>query len=177
MNAMRPTVPLLLLAAAVGAMIAGCEAGSGTANDFRLETLNHGRFYLNRHRGRPVVLVFWTTWCITCKQELTYLNDLRREFAEDELTLASVCVDPENIDLARRITEDLALGYPVLLDEMMKDGSTRVAGTFGVRSFPTTVILDAGGKIAWSCEGFGPTDKSAIGRQIDRLLAAKATRP
>ena len=176
MNAMRPTVPLLLLAAAVGAMIAGCESGSGTANDFRLETLDHGRFYLNRHRGRPVVLVFWATWCTTCKQELTYLNDLRNEFAEDELTLASVCVDPENIDLARRITEDLTLGYPVLLDDMMKDGSMRVADTFDVRSFPTTVIIDAGGEVAWSCEGFGPTDKSAIGRQIDRLLA-KAARP
>ena len=37
------------------------------AGDFRLKTLDHGRFYLNEHRGKIVVLVFWSTDCKYCK--------------------------------------------------------------------------------------------------------------
>ena len=67
----------------LGVLLSGCGADSDKvgpgdiAKDFRLDTLTHKRFYLNQHKDKVVVLVFWTTWCSICKTELVELKSLR----------------------------------------------------------------------------------------------------
>jgi len=73
------------------------------ADDFRLNTLSHERFYLNQHRGRVVLLVFWTTWCSQCKKELSGLNNLLKDIPGDSLVVAAVCSDPENMNELKSI--------------------------------------------------------------------------
>ncbi len=167
---MRPKVFLSLAAAA----LLGCSRGAPgrparstgkAAPDFRLDTLSHGRFYLNAQRGRAVVLVFWWTTCQACKQEMVALKGLRDELGPRGVVVASVCTDPEDLGEVRRIVGDLGVGYPVLLD---RGGG--VAGKYGVRAVPTTVVVDPKGRMRLVREGYSPALMRQLRRTVEGLL-------
>ena len=115
----------------------------------KLDTLEHGRFYLQEQRGKPVVLVFWDTSCQICKRELVEVEALRATIGPEKVAVAGVCQDPENIDLARALVQGLGLGFPTLLDQ-----EGRVSKAYGVSGFPTTIVISPTGKIGFVREGY-----------------------
>ena len=135
------------------------------ALDFRLETLDHDRFYLNQQRGRVVVLIFWTTTCLHCKEEMIALESLRKEFEQEALTVAGVCSDPENLDTARRIVERLEIGFPTLLD---REG--RVSKLYEVGAFPTTVLIGPSGQTDLNRAGYDEGMMRQIRDRVESLL-------
>ena len=137
------------------------------AKDFRLDTLSHERFYLNEHKGKVVVLVFWTTWCSVCKGELVELNTIKDVSMNGDLVVAGICSDPENIDTLKEVTETLKIEYPVLLDK----GQT-VTGKYKVSAFPTTIIIDQKGIVSFIREGYNPAIASQLKTKISSLLVS-----
>lgn len=140
------------------------------AKDFRLDTLRHERFYLNEHRDKVVVLVFWTTWCVICKGELVELNALKNMDENADLVVAAICSDPEEINAAKQIAESLNLDYPVLLDK----GQT-VTGKYRVSTFPTTVIVDQKGAVSFIREGYDSVIANQVKTKIASLLVSDAS--
>lgn len=152
-------IPVLLLA------VAGCRTEPSpdprtTIHDFRLPTLTHDRFYLNQHRGKTILIAFWATYCLPCKTELIDMNSLHRTFPKERITVAAVCIDPENINEVKRIAASLKPGYPVLLDHR-----AALFKSLGLRVTPTTMLIDPGGGIAWVREGYD--------RQVHKQLTAR----
>ena len=137
------------------------------APDFRLETLDKKRFYLNEQRGKVVVLVFWTTTCSVCKGEMVELKELDRDLRSQGAVVAAVCADPEDLDAVRRIAEGLGLGYPVLLDRR-----GQVSADYGVRVFPTTVVVGPAGRVRLRREGYGPPVARQVRGRAESLLEA-----
>ena len=129
-----------------------------------LETLTHERFYLNQQRGKVVLLVFWDTACKVCKQEMIELESLRRHLGPRRLVLASVCADPENMDAVHRVTRGLHIGYPTLLDR-----GGRVTRSFGVSSFPTTIIVTPQGRVGFVRVGRTGPLMEQVRRKIECL--------
>lgn len=133
------------------------------AKDFRLETLTHERFYLNQHKDKVVVLVFWTTWCTICKTELVELKSFKNMSESGNLVVAGICSDPENINEVKQLAKNLKIDYPVLLDK----GQT-VTDRYRISSFPTTVIIDQKGVVSFIREGYN----SAIANQVKSKVAS-----
>jgi peroxiredoxin len=140
----------------------GAGEGGAAIGDFRLDTIAHDRFYLSQHRGRVVMLVFWATDCRECIKELGVLNPLRKALPSDRLTIASVCIDPNNITDVRRIVADLQLDIPVLLDR-----NAELKTRFGLRGVPSTVLIGPDSRIASVHYGYSP----ALFRQVQNTLA------
>jgi peroxiredoxin len=115
----------------------------------KLETLDHGRFYLHDQRGKPVVLVFWDTSCQICKRELVEVESMRSTMGPETVVVAGVCQDPENVDLARALVQGLGLGFPTLLDQ-----EGRVSKAYGVNGFPTTIVISPAGTVGFVREGY-----------------------
>lgn len=113
-------------------------------------------------RGRPVVLNFWATWCAPCRVEMPALQRASERYAGEGLTILAV----NAMEPAGRVTEfmdELGLTFPAVLDP---DGE--ILDLYGVRVFPTTIVVDAEGRIR--AEHYGPlTDE-----QIDEYLALAA---
>jgi thiol-disulfide isomerase/thioredoxin len=56
----------------------------------------HGyREVLEKHRGRPVMVNFWATWCEPCREEYPMVNALAREYAARGLVVVAVSLDEE----------------------------------------------------------------------------------
>ena len=140
-----------------------CEKGY----DFRLETLDHNRFYLNQQKDKGVVLIFWETWCHYSKNLMADMTSLQESSPGDDFVIAAVCGDPENINEVKRIVKNLNINYPVLLDK----GSV-VSKKYKITAYPTTVILDKNGVISYIRAGYHPTIINQIKANITMALNA-----
>jgi thiol-disulfide isomerase/thioredoxin len=125
------------------------------AEDFSLPALDGGRVRLSDYRGKVVLINFWTTWCTACVGEIPELIALQKRH-NSQLVILGVSLDsisdedsgqapasPEAIrrKVARTVKER-GINYPVLLDE-----KGAVGGRFNGGELPTTVVVDAQGRI------------------------------
>jgi cytochrome c biogenesis protein CcmG/thiol:disulfide interchange protein DsbE len=138
------------------------------APSFALPTVGHERFSPGAHTGRPVVLVFWSTTCLPCKQELTDLQKYIDSEDGKSLVVAGICTDPENLGTAKTLIESLGIKYPIALD---KDGT--VAERYGVKGYPTTVVIDRQGAIVLQRAGYGAADKRAIMKCVQKAFTTQ----
>jgi thiol-disulfide isomerase/thioredoxin len=93
--------------------------------------------------GESVALVFWQTWCVTCRAEGPDLVRAAKDYA-GKIEFFGVVSGPDAIVDAselQTVTAQLALPYPQIRD---RDGS--LAERFHVQSTPTIIVLGRGGK-------------------------------
>ena len=108
------------------------------APDFSLERLDGGVTSLGALSGRPVVLNFWTTWCVECRTEMPELERLHRDYGE-RLAVLGVNMR-ESAAVVRRFLDEVRATYPVLLDR-----DRRVARAYRITGVPETWILSPEG--------------------------------
>jgi peroxiredoxin len=111
------------------------------APDFKLKDIKGREVSLGTFRDRPVLLVFGTTWCPYCREEIPRIKEIYGQGREKKLEVLNIYVNETESKVAD-FAAKYALPYPVLLD---KDG--RVAESYQVRGVPTLVLLDRQGKI------------------------------
>jgi len=94
----------------------------------------------------PVVLLnFWATWCSPCREELPTLEALHQELGGEGLAIIGVNVDAGGAERGARFAEHKGLSFRIL-----HDPGQRVAGSYGVLGYPTTVVIDRAGWIVLS---------------------------
>lgn len=163
----------IVLVFCLSGLLVGCKENGdnpSTAKDFRLDTLTHDRFYLNQHRGKVVVLAFWATWCRPCKNEMIELKSFADMPDAENIVVAAICTDPENIDNVKGIAKQLQINYPILLDR-----GNKVSSKYDVSALPTTIVIDKAGKIGFKSQGFDSTIMEQLRTKVAGLLASKET--
>ena len=91
-------------------------------------------------RGRPVVLNFWASWCVPCKEEAPRLNAAAQAHAG---TVVFLGVDVQDLSSdARRFLRRFDVGYASVHDNV---GSTYDG--YGLTGVPETYWLDRRGRI------------------------------
>lgn len=91
--------------------------------------------------GHPVVLNFWASWCIPCRDEAPLLEGISHEFRSRGLSV--VGVDTQDLVApARAFLEKFVITYPNLRDP---DGS--VGREFGTTGVPETFFIDREGRV------------------------------
>lgn len=108
--------------------------------------LADGRVDVEELRGRPVVVNFWASWCIPCRDEAPILNASARAHAGEVVFLGINVQDLESD--ARDFSREFDTPYVSVRD--------RGNGTFedyGLTGVPETYYLDARGRIAGHSPG------------------------
>ena len=127
---------------------------------FSLKGLDGKPIALSDFRGKPVLLIFWATWCTSCKEELPILEKFLVG-KRDQLALLLIAIDGERKRAVQKIVNDNEVTIPVLL--LLKE---KVMDQYGVRGWvPQTFFIDQEGMLvgksvgqrnwssaeAWSC--------------------------
>lgn len=111
------------------------------APDFRLEDLDGRVTSLSDLRGRPVVVNFWASYCLPCREEAPLLTETQARYEGSGLQVLGI-IFQDDIGAARLFMERFAVRYPGLLDP---DGRTAI--DYGVRGIPETFLIGRDGTI------------------------------
>ena len=118
------------------------------APDFTLERLDgSGDLRLSSLAGKAVVVNFWASWCIPCKEEAPFLEELWRDNRRRDLVVVGLDARDFRAD-ARRFAGRFGLTFPLLYD-----GPGDEAESFGVTGFPETFVLDRDGRVVAAFKG------------------------
>ena len=99
---------------------------------------------LAAYSGRPVILNFWASWCVPCREEMPALQriyDLHNLEGLVVLGINQTFVD--DLDTARAFVQELALTFP-----NVRDDEGDVSGSlYRVMGLPTSVFIAEDGEI------------------------------
>jgi len=98
---------------------------------------------------KPVLLVFWTTWCAYCGQELKDGTGLVEKLAEGPVPTEVLFVNVREHRLNVEADRDIR---PVL-DRVVLDPSGTLVDAFGVTGFPANVLVSEQGEKIWTLMG------------------------
>ncbi len=104
-------------------------------------TLDGGHLDLADLRGRPVIVNFWASWCVPCREEFPLLAAALREHAAEGLAIVGVLFKDE-AEPARRFIAEEGARWPTILDP---DG--RFAAAYRVVAPPQTYFIDRSGVV------------------------------
>jgi cytochrome c biogenesis protein CcmG/thiol:disulfide interchange protein DsbE len=112
------------------------------APPFLLERLDReGQLALADLEGKAVVVNFWASWCVPCRDEAPVLEETYRRYRDQGLVVLGVDVNDFRED-ARRFMDRFGITYPVVYD-----GKGSTVGKWGVRGFPETFFVDRKGML------------------------------
>jgi len=95
---------------------------------------------LAKYRGKPLVLNFWASWCVPCREEFPLFKDRLATLGErDGLQVVGVFYKDQP-ELAQAFLSDFGASWPSLTDP---DGS--IAAAYRVVAPPQTYFIDKDG--------------------------------
>ena len=151
-----------------GALAASVARGeTPDAPDFTLERLDReGELTLSSLEGKAVVLNFWASWCIPCKEETPFLEQVWRENRDRGLVVVGLDAKDFRRD-ARAFMRKFDVTYPVVYD-----GPGKTLSSYGVTGFPETFVLDREGKVVEVFVGAvnSDEDRARLRAAVDRAL-------
>jgi cytochrome c biogenesis protein CcmG, thiol:disulfide interchange protein DsbE len=126
-----------------------------------------GKTYnLSDYRGKVVVLNFWATWCVPCKEEMPIFTEAYKRYNRRGLVvLAASLDDARTKKYVAKFVQNFKMEFPVLLDATPATMQQIGLGD----SVPSTVFIDEGGNLAGKI--VGQADKKDVLARIEKLLA------
>ena len=111
------------------------------APPFCLKTLEGNQVTLADLKGKPTLLTFWASYCISCREEMPVIQKFSAG-KTDQLRFFTMVIDGQNEKTVQRFVKGSKITLPVILDPKEK-----IARSFGVRMVPTTFLIDPNGMI------------------------------
>jgi thiol-disulfide isomerase/thioredoxin len=108
---------------------------------FSVTTVDGQQISMDDLQGKVVLLDFWATWCVPCREALPHIQKVAKKFQGEPLLILSVSLDSDEQKWKDFIVKN-EMTWP-----QYRDGS--FAGTisrmFGVNAIPHTFTIDADG--------------------------------
>lgn len=122
----------------------GAEAPS-----FELDRLDgKGRISSERNlKGRPVVINFWASWCVPCRQEAPLLEEAWQRYGKDGVIFLGIDIQDARED-GLAFVREFGLTFP-----QARDPNGEAAGKFGVTGIPETFFIDHNWRFLAIAEG------------------------
>ncbi len=163
---------LILIAAACGSDAASSGEGSrDVAASFSFEAFGNENFEegqaisLDTFEGQPIVLNFWYPSCPPCRLEMPHFEAAFQTHKDEVAFVAIQQLGLDSVDEGQDFVEEFGLTYAV-----GPDTSGTVIKDYDVKTFPTTIFLDADHTIVrkWA----GPLNEEKLNELIEEILPA-----
>jgi len=142
------------------------EFNGQEAPDFFVTPVKGDAVSLKDFRGHPVLLNFFASWCPPCREEISSLSHLYKQYSKEGVAVIGIAVDslltPETVGDVKPLAEKLAIPHPVAI------ATEKIGKDYHFKGIPTTVVIDRDGKIAKTFYGYH--DGKVIEAAVQKLL-------
>jgi thiol-disulfide isomerase/thioredoxin len=129
-----------------------------------LVDLDGRRHRLSDYRGQVLVINFWATWCLPCREELPGMGRAARELAGDGVRVVTVAMG-QDVTEVREFLAFLDFDLPKLVDP-----AGRAAEAWRVQTLPTSCVVDPAGRIALQVIGAYDWESPALWERLRALV-------
>jgi cytochrome c biogenesis protein CcmG/thiol:disulfide interchange protein DsbE len=136
---------------------------TGKAPDFTLTSFDGSTVTLSKLRGQVVVVNFWASWCVPCRDEAPYLERTWRKYRDRGVVFIGV----DYVD-----TEKGALAFIKEFDITYLNGpdiGTRISDAYHIKGVPETYFVAKNGDLRGNV--IGPLASPQLDSKIETLLA------
>ena len=138
--------------------------------DMGWELADGTRSVVSEHKGKVLVLDFYATWCVPCRDSIPHLVSLQKKFEEQGLTIVGLNVggagDNEKVPaFAKEFGIQYALGQPAedLVSFLLSDSN----------AIPQTFVFDRQGKLVERFIGYD----TSVGERLERVIESTLQTP
>ena len=121
---------------------------------------------LKEYRGKWVLVNFWASWCVPCRDEAPALEKFQKEHGGKTFTVLGI--DTQDLsDDGTKFARQFELSYPQL-----HDGNGNTGHEFGTTGVPENYLIEPNGKLAWGVAG--PVDARILEEHVTPLIPPKS---
>ena len=131
-------------------------------NDFLLNTIDgsvldiktdKNSINIKDYENKIIILNFFATWCPACKVEIPALVRLQNEYKNDLVVISVLLEEFKNDDDIKNFAKEFGINYKISHGSETFDLAKAVGG---IKSIPTTFIIEKNGKIYQKIQGLAP---------------------
>ena len=113
-----------------------------TYEEVIFKDINQKNVNLADFKGKLVILNFWATWCVPCKEEMPSLDDLQSNDNLSNLKIFPINIDQEDISKSEFFFKELNIKNL----NIYIDAPITLAKKFSLRGIPTTILFNKKGE-------------------------------
>jgi len=155
----------VLIVTALVATFAMAATTSGPAPGFTLQSRDGKTVSLADYKGQVVLVNFWATWCVPCRQEMPHLEAIYEKYNSLGFTMLGVNVEDNPAGAKKWLEENGPVKFPVLFDP-----KNQVSKLYKVETMPTTVIVARDGTMRFIHHGYHAGLEGDYQTQVRQLL-------
>jgi peroxiredoxin len=164
-------VTLRAVAVLLGAMVALAAAAAdlkpwtgGPTPELELADLAGKEHRLADYRGSVVLVNFWATWCVPCREEMPSIDKLRSSLKGKPFEVLAVNL-AEPLSRIEKFAATLPVGFPLLRD---RDGT--VSKAWKAKLLPASFLIGRDGRIRYVVYGELDWSSDAVRARVAELL-------
>ena len=144
------------------------------ATEFKATDLNNQTVTLSQFRKENVVLLdFWASWCVPCRQSIPHLKALYKKYRSKGLEIIAVtCFDKNKETWLSAINEDSTNMWHHVAT-VFRNGETineELALDYPMGPIPRTILIDKDGKVLGSWEGYSKENEDSLDKKLAEIL-------
>lgn len=133
------------------------------APNFETITLENKKIKLTDLKDKIIVLNFWFMGCAPCIREFPQLNSLVEQYKKKKVVFLAISVDGTEANM-RLFLKRRKFDYQIAVSDFS------IARLYGVKLYPTNIIINQAGKIVFAESSFQEDIDRKMGEVIDGLL-------
>ncbi|EAR50794.1 thiol:disulfide interchange protein, putative [Oceanicola granulosus HTCC2516] len=140
-------------------------------DDVTFEANGGGDGQLADYEGKVLLLNFWATWCLPCREEMPELAALQEEFGGEDFEVVTVATGRNPPDAMARFFDEIGVDNLPL----HRDPRQGFARSMGVLGLPVTVLIDAEGREIGRLQGGADWGSDSARAIVEALLEDRET--
>ena len=131
--------------------------------EFQLQSIADDLWKSDSLNGKPWVINFWATWCPPCIEEIPSMNAAWEVLEKKGYGMLAINAG-EGRPAVEIFLDKIPIDFPVLL------GDNNSLPNWSVRALPTTIIVNADGKVIFEALGPREWDDEALLERLANLM-------